>query len=94
MTLQEKMSAKTEPGRGGEGAVDSQGAPKEVKVRILRNFSQCKQTFMIWKQDSTSDYGKRYAVSAIPNMQKLLNKEHTKQKEALKSLLSPTNYAF
>ena len=39
-------------------------------------------------------YGKRYAVSAIPSMQKLLNKEHKKQKEALKSLLSPTNYAF
>lgn len=32
MTLQEKMSSKTEPGRGGEGAGDSQGAPKEVKV--------------------------------------------------------------
>ena len=38
-------------------------------------------------------YGKRYAISAIPSMQKLLNKEHRKQKEALKSLLSPTNYA-
>ena len=32
MTLQEKMASKTEPGRGGEGAGDSQGAPKEVKV--------------------------------------------------------------
>ena len=39
-------------------------------------------------------FGKRYAISAIPNMQKLLNKEHKKQKEALKSLLSPTNYAL
>ena len=39
-------------------------------------------------------YGKRYAVSAIPVMQKLLNKEHKKQKEAIKSLLSTTNYAF
>ena len=39
-------------------------------------------------------YGKRYAVSAIPSMQKLLNKEHKKQKVALKSLLSPTNYAM
>ena len=39
-------------------------------------------------------YSKRYAVSAIPCMQKLLNKEHKKQREALKSLLSPTNYAL
>ena len=39
-------------------------------------------------------FGKRYAISAIPSMQKLLNKEHKKQKEALKSLLSPTNYAL
>ena len=39
-------------------------------------------------------YGKRYAISAIPSMQNLLNKEHQKQKEALKSLLSPTNYAL
>ena len=31
MTLQEKMSSKTEPGRPGE-AGDTQGAPKEVKV--------------------------------------------------------------
>ena len=38
-------------------------------------------------------FGKRYAVSAIPSMQKLLNKEHQKQKKALKKLLSPTNYA-
>ena len=35
-------------------------------------------------------FGKRYAISPIPSMQKLLNK----QKEALKSLLSPTNYAL
>ena len=33
-------------------------------------------------------YGKRYAVSAIPSMQKLLNKEHKKKKEALKSLVT------
>ena len=39
-------------------------------------------------------FGKRYAVSAIPSMQKLLNKEHQKQKKALKELLSPTNYAL
>ena len=38
-------------------------------------------------------YGKRYAVSAIPSMQLLLNKEHRKQIKALKSLVSPTNYA-
>ena len=31
-------------------------------------------------------YGKRYAVSAIPSMQHLLNKEHKKQNKALKSL--------
>ena len=29
-------------------------------------------------------YGKRYAVSAIPSMQKLLNRDHKKQKETLK----------
>ena len=39
-------------------------------------------------------YGKRNTVSAIPSMQRLLNKEHKKQKEALKTLLSPTNYAM
>ena len=39
-------------------------------------------------------YGKRYGVSAIPSMQKLLNRDHRKQKEALKNLLSPTNYAL
>ena len=39
-------------------------------------------------------YGKRYAVSAIPSMQRLLNQEHKKQKKAIKSLLSPTNYAL
>ena len=38
-------------------------------------------------------FSKRYAVSAIPSMQRLLNKEYNKQKKALKSLLSPTNYA-
>ena len=39
-------------------------------------------------------YGKRYAVSAIPSMQKLLNKDSKMQKEALKNILSPTNYAL
>ena len=39
-------------------------------------------------------YGKRYAISAIPSMQNLLNREHRHQKEALKKLLSPTNYAL
>ena len=38
-------------------------------------------------------HGKRYAASAVPSMQRLLNKEYIKQKQALKSLLSPTNYA-
>ena len=38
--------------------------------------------------------GKRYAVSSIPTMQKMLNKEHIKKKMALKSILSPTNFAF
>ena len=38
-------------------------------------------------------FSKRYAISAISSMQRLLNKEH-KQKEALKKLLSPTNYAL
>ena len=36
--------------------------------------------------------GKRYAVSSIPSMQKMLNYE--KQKMALKSILSPTNFAY
>ena len=39
-------------------------------------------------------YGKRHAVSAIPSMQRLLNKKHKKKTEAFKSLLSPTNYAL
>ena len=38
-------------------------------------------------------YGKRFGISAIPSMQRLLNKEYKKQQEALKSLMSPTNYA-
>ena len=38
-------------------------------------------------------YGKRFEMSAIPSMQRLLNKEYKKQQQALKSLLSPTNYA-
>ena len=37
--------------------------------------------------------GKRYAVSAVSSMQRLLNNDHRKQKQALKSLMSPTNYA-
>ncbi len=37
--------------------------------------------------------GKRYAVSSIPGMQKMLNKDYEKQKRALKSILSPTNFA-
>ena len=38
-------------------------------------------------------HGKRYEVSTIPSMQKMLNRDYLKQKEALKSLLSPTNFA-
>ena len=42
--------------------------------------------------------GKRYAVSAVPNMQKLLNKERNKQRILLKRLrnsyMSPTNFAY
>ena len=38
--------------------------------------------------------GKRYAVSSIPSMQKMLNKDYEKQKMALKSILSPTNFAY
>ena len=37
--------------------------------------------------------GKRYAVSSIPSMKKMLNKDYEKQKIALKSILSPTNFA-
>ena len=37
--------------------------------------------------------GKRYAVSSIPSMKKKLNKDYEKQKIALKSILSPTNFA-
>ena len=41
--------------------------------------------------------GKRHAISAIPNMLKLLNKEYKEQKQTLKklkkSVLSPTNFA-
>ena len=36
----------------------------------------------------------KYAISAITSIHKLLNKELKKQKEALKSLLSLTNYAL
>ena len=38
-------------------------------------------------------FGKRFEISAIPSMQRLLNKEYNKQRNALKSILSPTNYA-
>ena len=38
-------------------------------------------------------HGKRYAMSAVPSVQRLLNDDYRKQKQALKSLLSPTNYA-
>ena len=42
-------------------------------------------------------HGKRYAVSAIPSMQKLLNKDRKKQKMLLRKLknssMSPTNFA-
>ena len=42
-------------------------------------------------------HGKRYATSAIPSMQKLLNKDIRKQKMSLKQLknspMSPTNFA-
>ena len=41
--------------------------------------------------------GKRHAISAIPNMLKLLNKDYKEQKQNLKklkkSVLSPTNFA-
>ncbi len=38
-------------------------------------------------------FGKRFEISAIPSMQRLLNKEYKKQRNALKCILSPTNYA-
>ena len=38
-------------------------------------------------------HGKRYEVSTIPSMQKMLNRDYLKQKTALKNLLSPTNFA-
>ena len=42
-------------------------------------------------------HGKRYAVSAIPSMQKLLNKDRKKQRMLLRKLknssMSPTNFA-
>ena len=52
------------------------------------------QTRQHEKYQVIRSFGKRYAISAIPSMQKLLNKEYKKQKEALKKLLSPTNYAL
>ena len=42
-------------------------------------------------------HSKRYAISAIPSMQRLLNKDRKKQKMLLKKLknssMSPTNFA-
>ena len=52
------------------------------------------QTRQHEKYQVIRSYGNRYAISAIPSMQKLLNREHRQQKEALKKLLSPTNYAL
>ena len=45
------------------------------------------------KYSVSKSNGKRYAVSSIPNMQKLLNRDYENQKRALKSILSPTNFA-
>ena len=43
-------------------------------------------------------YSKRYLQSAIPSMQRILNRDKQKQVEALKQIskvvLSPTNFAF
>ncbi len=40
-------------------------------------------------------YSKRYMQSAIPSMQRILNRDKQRQMEALKqiSVLSPTNFA-
>ena len=46
------------------------------------------------KYSVTRSNGKRHAVSSIPSMQKMLNKDYEKQKMALKSILSPTNFAY
>ena len=45
------------------------------------------------KYSVTKFYSKRYEVSSIPSMQKMLNRDYVKQKRALKSILSPTNFA-
>ena len=49
------------------------------------------------KYKVSQSYGKRHAISAIPQMIKLLNKEHKEQKDQFKKLkksfLSPTNFA-
>ena len=45
------------------------------------------------KYEVSKCYGKRFEVSPIPSMQKMLNRDYLKQKTALKSLLSPTNFA-
>ena len=45
------------------------------------------------KYEVSKCYGKRFEVSPIPSMQKMLNRDYFKQKTALKSLLSPTNFA-
>ena len=72
----------------------------------LDNFKQLfpkKQNNHEMKTRQTDEYhvnmsnGKRYAVSAIPSMQKLLNKERKNQKLLFKKLkissMSPTNFA-
>ena len=40
-----------------------------------------------------SAFSARYRKSAIPAMQKILNRDRKQQQQALKSLMSPTNYA-
>ena len=45
------------------------------------------------KYEVSKCFGKRHEISSIPSMQKLLNRDYFKQKKALKSLLSPTNFA-
>ena len=49
------------------------------------------------KYEVSQSFGKRHANSAIPQMLKLLNKEHNLQKQQIKkikkSFLSPTNFA-
>ena len=45
------------------------------------------------KYEISKYHGKRYEVSSIPSMQKMLNRDYLKQKTALKNLLSPTNFA-